>query len=733
MRKRRFLALLGILAFATFFIRHSKAEAINYADFKPGRIIDDVVFTNKSSMTVIQIQAFLNSKVPVCETRKQASFTGGSGTIHYAPFTCLKDYQENITSGVNNYGKYASDNVTPLPVTGGVTAAQIIWQVAQDYNINPQVLLVTLEKEQGLITDTWPILPQFTKATGYRCPDSALGVDVDANRNGCYDSSEGFYKQVSGTGWQLRNDFNGIGTPGFWSPFIKGINNILYNPDPSCGAKTVNIETQATAILYKYTPYTPNDAAIIAAPGVTVNCGAYGNRNFWRLFNDWFGSTYGPQFKSQYYRQSSFPDMIQGQQTSVFFDYKNIGSVAWRDENATGGTYHAVRMATGNPINRKSIFSYGWTQINRPIGIFSKVYEADGVTLSADQHIVYPGQIGRFEFTVGANQNTPPGTYREWFQPVLEGSTMWNLGGEVWMDFTVRPSVSKATYRTQSPHRTIPKNEQQTSYFEYLNSGTAPWYDSISNKNFFAPIHLATTLPINRASQFSKYWPLPSRPNLIFSKVYEADGVTLSADQHIVYPGQIGRFEFTVGANQNTPPGTYREWFQPVLEGSTMWNLGGLAWTELSTSDEVYTAQFHSQSAYPTISQGQGSVSYIQYSNTGNIPWRDDMTAGVAYKPVHLATSKEINRSSIFGSSWGVLKNRPSLTFSKVYEADGTTLATDQHIVYPGQIGRFEFMFQAPNGTATSSYTEWFELVREGSSDWKISGSQAWLLVTVTL
>ena len=215
--------------------------------------------------------------------------------------------------------------------------------------------------------------------------------------------------------------------------------------------------------------------------------------------------------------------------------------------------------------------------------------------------------------------------------------------------------------------------------------------------------------------------------------MYEADGVTLSADQHIVYPGQIGRFEFTVGANQNTPPGTYREWFQPVLEGSTMWNLGGLAWTELSTSDEVYTAQFHSQSAYPTISQGQGSVSYIQYSNTGNIPWRDDMTAGVAYKPVHLATSKEINRSSIFGSSWGVLKNRPSLTFSKVYEADGTTLATDQHIVYPGQIGRFEFMFQAPNGTATSSYTEWFELVREGSSDWKISGSQAWLLVTVTL
>lgn len=56
---------------------------------------------------------------------------------------------------------------------GGRSAAQIIYDAAQQHQINPQVLIVLLQKEQGLVTDTWPLNIQYRSATGYGCPDTA--------------------------------------------------------------------------------------------------------------------------------------------------------------------------------------------------------------------------------------------------------------------------------------------------------------------------------------------------------------------------------------------------------------------------------------------------------------------------------------------------------------------------------------------------------------------------------
>ena len=52
---------------------------VHAAAFNPGRIIDDSVMTNSSSMTATQIQAFLSSKVPACDTNgtQPASDFGG--------------------------------------------------------------------------------------------------------------------------------------------------------------------------------------------------------------------------------------------------------------------------------------------------------------------------------------------------------------------------------------------------------------------------------------------------------------------------------------------------------------------------------------------------------------------------------------------------------------------------------------------------------------------------------
>ena len=54
----------------------------------------------------------------------------------------------------------------------------------------------------------------------------------------------------------------------------------------------INIQNRATSALYRYTPYQPNAGALAAGYG-TAPCGAYGNRNFYQYFEDWFGNITG--------------------------------------------------------------------------------------------------------------------------------------------------------------------------------------------------------------------------------------------------------------------------------------------------------------------------------------------------------------------------------------------------------------------------------------------------------
>ena len=105
------------------------------AGFDAGNLIDDSVFFSKDTMSASQIQSFLNGKVPVCQ----------------AGYTCLRDFGMATSSR-------AADAMCQAPYSGQTweSAAQIIYNVAQACGINPQVLLVTLQKEQGLVTHTWP-------------------------------------------------------------------------------------------------------------------------------------------------------------------------------------------------------------------------------------------------------------------------------------------------------------------------------------------------------------------------------------------------------------------------------------------------------------------------------------------------------------------------------------------------------------------------------------------------
>lgn len=241
-----------------------RAEAANAADFDPGNIIDDSVFYNPTTMSAQRVQDFLNSQVPRC--------TGG--------YTCLKDY----TTATTSRGSVAN-RCSAYTGSGSETAAQIIWNVAQVCGINPQVLIVLLQKEQGLVTSAAPSATKYRSATGYGCPDTAL----------CDSQYYGFFNQVYQAAYQFKAY---RGNAGGYSYQAGRVNSILLSPNAACGRASVFIANQATAGLYDYTPYTPNAAALANLHGTGDACSSYGNRNFWMYFTDWFGPTtadaYGP-------------------------------------------------------------------------------------------------------------------------------------------------------------------------------------------------------------------------------------------------------------------------------------------------------------------------------------------------------------------------------------------------------------------------------------------------------
>src|SRR5690606_22473929 len=140
------------------------------------------------------------------------------------------------------------------------------------------VILVTLQKEQGLVTSRAPSDWALRAAMGMGCPDTAP----------CDDAFAGLATQVMSGARQLRVCKVG----GFRRQ--PGAQYVPDHPNAGCGGTTVNVRNYATAALYNYTPYQPNAAALANLGGTGDGCSSYGNRNFWRFYNDWFGSPTGP-------------------------------------------------------------------------------------------------------------------------------------------------------------------------------------------------------------------------------------------------------------------------------------------------------------------------------------------------------------------------------------------------------------------------------------------------------
>lgn len=144
-----------------------------------------------------------------------------------------------------------------------VAAGQLIWNVSQQFEINPKFLLVLLQREQSLVEDDTPTQNQLDWAMGYAVCDDCSKSDPRIQK------FKGFGKQVYYAAERIRENYlvdlqrhgktqSGVG-PGLVS-VIDGTPVIPQN--------------FVTSALYTYTPH------------------LHGNKNFVNIWNRWFTRDY---------------------------------------------------------------------------------------------------------------------------------------------------------------------------------------------------------------------------------------------------------------------------------------------------------------------------------------------------------------------------------------------------------------------------------------------------------
>lgn len=210
--------------------------------------------------------------------RKIITFTLLSGLFLYLPVKALaqaefnpqfiisdEEMQSTANWSKDDVQKFLQDRGSYLTtlmaadLNGALkSAAEIIYDTAVRYQINPKFLLVTLQKEQSLVTDDTPTQKQLDWATGYGVCDSC---DLNGDALLKY---KGFGKQVDNAGGLIRWYYNNTD-----KSFVK-----KKDQNTTIDNQIIIPQSWATAFLYTYTPH------------------IHGNKNFWRIWNTWFSQIY---------------------------------------------------------------------------------------------------------------------------------------------------------------------------------------------------------------------------------------------------------------------------------------------------------------------------------------------------------------------------------------------------------------------------------------------------------
>lgn len=186
------------------------------ASFNPHTVLSDEEFFNVSTLDADGIQRFLQRK--------------GSS---------LATYRALDVDGIEK------------------RAADIIWRASKTHGINPQVLLVLLQKEQSLIENPRPSQYSYDWATGFSRCDSCSANDPVLQGN------KGFVIQVEKAAWRKKYYTLNPDKFQFKPGVLKLVDGIPITPT-----------NWATAALYNYTPH------------------IRGNFSFWKLWNRYFAKLF---------------------------------------------------------------------------------------------------------------------------------------------------------------------------------------------------------------------------------------------------------------------------------------------------------------------------------------------------------------------------------------------------------------------------------------------------------
>lgn len=539
-------------------------SAVGSNEWVAGRIIDDGVFTDKNSMSVGDIQTFLNNKVPSCDTYGQGiSELGGidyngDGKItrrEYAQyrgygssyvFTCLKDYYEVPKTSPGDFDPASNYGGAPIP-TGAISAAQIIYNAAQKYTISPRVLLIKIHTESAgpLTVDDWPFQKQYLYAMGAHCPDTPEGHKCDPNWRG-------FSLQLDEAAALMRSYLDNMQQP--WWTYKKPYktNDILWQDVnvKDCGSGPVYISSKATAALYTYTPYQPDADALNNMYGTGGSCSTYGNRNFWRYFRDWFGSNYADPFMWQNTnlyvldenKNIELPtdNLHMGERLFVVIKGINMGTETWYRDGV-----NPARLGLWNPKDQASKYcDYTWLTTSTACNRAGKLVES----------VVPPNGVFHFEIYMHAPNEV--GEYREYYRPVLENRA-W-MTNETGFHIYIK---SNLTY------------DWQWLYYDAWTDSTKTTRVDVNNLQKGQEFYVELKVKNKSATVWTNDGPTPTR----LGTRYPQDGMSpyctstwiacnrlAALSETSVAPGQIGTFAFTIKAPSST--GEYRQYLAPVME-----------------------------------------------------------------------------------------------------------------------------------------------------------------------
>jgi len=186
----------------------------------------------------------------------------------------------------------------------------------------------------------------------------------------------------------------------------------------------------------------------------------YNTPNVWMVWGRLIEITVPVKYAAQFVRQSESRITLQvGQTTSLWVEYKNVGTLPW-----TNFGKNPVRLGTGDPRDRNSVFRYLWSPFNRPAKVVA-------LNSKSSRQVINPGEVGRFTFKIKAPKTNS--AYKEAFEPLAEFAQ--------WMSEPVRWEITVVSKPAKTPAVKQPVTGKSTGSqiapMPNLPQGPAAFYD----------------------------------------------------------------------------------------------------------------------------------------------------------------------------------------------------------------------------------------------------------------